>query len=77
MNKLTKTMVLAKKTAEAGVDFSPKSGAICPGCDTKTKIYKTMPWEENTRIRYHRCTNPRCIIAVLKNTVKSIEVDSI
>lgn len=68
-------ITLASKEAAAGVDFSSRTGATCPGCGKRTKIYKTMPWEDNTRIRYHRCENGKCVLAALGTTVKSIEVD--
>ncbi len=76
MSSLTiSKIVLAKQTAEGGVDFSPRSGALCPWCGKKTKIYKTGPWEEDTRIRYHRCQDARCTLAAAGITIKSIEVD--
>lgn len=65
----------ANQVAAAGVDYSARTGASCPWCGKRTKIYKTMPWEDNTRIRYHRCENSRCALNSLGVTVKSIEVD--
>lgn len=73
MTKIT----LAKQAAESGVDYSPKNGAPCPWCSSKAKIYKTAPWEDNIRIRYHRCIKPGCPLASLKVTIKSIQVDSV
>lgn len=67
----------ARDRAAAGVDFSPRTGAICPWCGKKSKIYKTMPWEDATRIRYHQCDNGRCVIASLRVSIKSIEVDMV
>ncbi len=70
-------IALATNTAESGVDYSPKFGALCPWCGKKTKIYKTTPWDENLRIRYHRCQNDRCALAATGVTVKSIEIDNV
>lgn len=61
--------------AEAGVDYSPRTGALCPACGKKTKIYKSMPWEGAMRIRYHYCLENGCILASMKKTVKSVEVE--
>lgn len=66
----------AKRTAENGVDYSPKYGALCPWCGNKTKITRTAPWDENVRVRYHRCHHPGCVIAKLQISVKSIQVDT-
>lgn len=75
MNIVATKIVLARRKAERGVDFSPRSGAECPHCGGQAKIYKTLPWDENTRIRYHRCRNDRCPLAAMAITIKSIEVD--
>lgn len=68
-------IVAAKREAENGVEYSPKLGALCPWCSQKTKITRTEAWDENIRIRYHKCHRPGCVIAKLKISVKSIEVD--
>lgn len=64
-----------KAAAESGVDYSPKHGALCPACGARMKPYKTMPWDGNVRIRYHRCTTPSCLLTTIAKTVKSVEVD--
>jgi hypothetical protein len=71
--------VIAEATSRAasGVDFSPRLGALCPWCGSKSKIYKTNPWDGGTRIRYHQCLRSGCILAALKTTIKSIEVDNV
>ncbi|BCL59953.1 hypothetical protein DGMP_06460 [Desulfomarina profundi] len=69
-------IALAKNRAANGVDYSPRLGGLCPWCGEKSRIYKTTPWEGNTRIRYHRCKNPGCVLAAMKITIKSIEVDT-
>lgn len=74
--RLTKAKIVkAKDDAAAGVDYSPRLGAICPWCGCRAKIYKTLPWEDRVRIRYHRCIDDRCVVAALGLTIKSIEVD--
>lgn len=78
MAKITQAMVVtAKEKAHQGVDYSPRLGASCPWCNKRTKIYKTMPWEDRIRIRYHRCQNTRCVVNQLGLAVKSIEVDTV
>jgi len=71
MNKISATI----GTATAGVDFSPRTGAVCPWCEKKARIYRTLTWEDKTRIRYHRCENDRCPLATMRVSIKSIEVD--
>lgn len=73
------TALLATKIAEAeaGVDFSRRHGARCPSCGQTAKITCTKRWEGDTRIRYHRCQNPACILASSKTAIKSVEVDEI
>lgn len=61
--------------AAAGVDYSPRYGARCPCCGRRAVIYKSMPWEEDVRVRYHRCTNPRCLLAAARATLKSVQMD--
>ena len=75
MNIIAQKIVIARREAEGGVDFSPRSGAACPHCGEPAKIYKTLPWDDETRIRYHRCRNRSCPIAAMQLTIKSIEVD--
>ncbi len=69
------SIILAVKKAENGVDYSSRYGAICPWCGRRTMIYKTMPWYNNTRIRYHRCTHLKCILMTMSKTIKSVEID--
>lgn len=68
-------VIKAVETASAGVDYSPQKGALCPWCGRRAKIYKTLPWESDIRIRYHRCQNNGCVLASMKQSIKSIEVD--
>ena len=72
-----KKMALARQIAANGVDFSPRTGAPCPWCSRKTKITKTMPWDENIRIRYHRCQSRKCVLAAMGISIKSIEIDQV
>lgn len=75
MNLTVRKIVIARREAAAGVDFSPRVGALCPWCHRKAKGYRTLPWEDATRIRYHRCENHDCPISTMNVTIKSIEVD--
>ena len=64
-----------KAAAEAGVDFRPRTGALCPACSRPAKIVSTKPWDGDLRIRYHRCQNPACVLACLKQSIKSVQED--
>ena len=68
-----KYLVKAISEAENGVDYSPKTGAVCPFCGTRTYVKDTRPWEGDCRIRYHRCGNPSCCLYLLTKTIKSVE----
>jgi hypothetical protein len=68
-------IIKARDLAAAGVDYSARFGAICPWCGKKTKIIRTMPWDDTLRIRYHRCQGKGCVLANLGTTIKSVEVD--
>lgn len=75
MNAILTKIFLAKREAAAGVDFSPRHGALCPWCGKKATIYRTLPWEDATRIRYHRCEHSECPLSALGVGIKSVEVD--
>jgi hypothetical protein len=68
-------IIIAKTKAGQGVDFSPQHGALCPCCSLRTKVYKTMPWEGDIRIRYHHCRNRSCLLQQINVSVKSLEQD--
>lgn len=70
-------IVQVQELAAAGVDYSPRHGALCPWCSTKAKIIRTMPWDGDLRVRYHRCQRPGCVLAKLGTTIKSVEVDPV
>ncbi|MCE1273869.1 MAG: hypothetical protein LWW75_05000 [Chlorobiales bacterium] len=77
MNKTAQLIVMAKAAAERGVDYSARDGAKCPFCGTKTKIYRSMPWEESFRVRYHRCEQGSCPLSALRVTIKSVQCDAL
>ncbi len=66
----------AKQLAENGVDYSAKHGALCPWCNKKTRIYRTMPWDGQVRVRYHKCERNGCVVHTLRVSIKSIQVDN-
>ena len=70
-------MVTVIRKAQAGVDYSPRTGATCPGCGRRATVYRTMPWDDAIRIRYHRCESETCLVARCRTTIKSIEVDHV
>jgi hypothetical protein len=60
--------------AAQSVDFSPRDGALCPVCGCRMPVATTRPWEDNFRIRYHRCSNvDECVAARLGLQIKSIQ----
>lgn len=75
MKAVIKRLIASQKIAAGGVDYSPRQGALCPWCKKKTKIVSTRPWEDNTRIRYHRCKNIMCPLSSGQVNIKSIEVE--
>ena len=67
------TIVTAIKAAEIGIDYDRKNGAFCPLCQERIKVTDTKPWVGNSRIRYHKCSNERCLLHQLERSIKSIE----
>ncbi len=76
MNAVVRKLVLSLERVTAGVDYTARRGAVCPWCGLKSRITVTRPWEDKTRIRYHRCENGECPISTLNINIKSIEVDA-
>lgn len=68
-------MASIMQRAETGVDYSPREGATCPLCGTpRLPVVCTKAWVGTTRIRYHRCGNPQCLLHSLGKQIKSVEV---
>ncbi len=72
---ITVWLLKMQEEAETGVVFSQRHGAMCPACNQRAKIYSTKPWEGPVRIRYHRCSNPQCVLCRAGKTIKSVEED--
>lgn len=69
-----KLVALAKKKLGTAIDYS--SRAVCPICGkANLKVITSRPWEDNSKIRYHRCENPDCILSGLGMSIKSVETD--
>ena len=68
-------LALLLQQADAGATYSPRIGVPCPSCGKRTAIVRTLPWDGHTRIRYHRCDHPGCLLCAAKKTIKSIETD--
>ncbi|MHC1701786.1 MAG: transcriptional regulator [Humidesulfovibrio sp.] len=72
-----KAIAAAIILAQAGVDYSPKTGATCPCCRAeKLSVVTTRPWDGAMRVRFHQCTTPSCLLAKLKQGIKSVELDT-
>ena len=76
-NAAVARIVLARRAAESGVDYSPRRGARCPWCGGRCRIYRTMRWDGPVRVRYHRCDRKGCVVAAMKLSIKSIEEDHV
>ena len=74
--KIAVVIIKAREKAEQSVDYTPRHGAVCPECSRKNiPVVTSRPWEGDTRIRYHRCTNIEgCILAIMKTSIKSVQV---
>ncbi len=59
--------------AKAGVDYTARDKAACPACGQPLSTTKTLPWDGCFRTRYHKCINPDCVLALLDQSVKSIQ----
>lgn len=71
-----KKILQAREIAQNGIDYSSRWGAVCPYCKTpKAKVITSKPWEENMKIRYHKCLNKECLLFKMEITIKSIEED--
>lgn len=66
----------AWRKAETGAIYTPRHGAPCPVCGQRMQVTRTFPWAGIIRLRYHACTNPDCLLAVLKKKVKSTEMEN-
>lgn len=64
-----------RNKAEKGVDYTASKGAICPVCVHKLKIIRSEPWQEGTKIRFHKCDNQDCLLSHLKLAIKSIQIE--
>lgn len=72
-----KAIAAAIAKAQAGVDYSPRTGATCPCCGAENlRVRNTLAWAGTMRVRFHLCTNPRCLLAQLKQGIKSVEKDT-
>jgi len=68
-------IVSAIATAQQGVDYSVKDGAVCPCCGAPhLRVVCTKAWDGDTRLRFHRCMNEGCVLAVLRTPIKSVQV---
>lgn len=74
MTAAAKRFVLVVEMARTGVIYERRRGAACPCCGAdRLRTYKTMPWEDGVRIRYHRCANPDCVLGAMGEGIKSLQ----
>lgn len=67
-------VAVAMAKAQEAVDFTPRKGAVCPMCGTaKLRVVCTKPWIGDARVRFHRCTNPGCVMNSLGLSIKSVQ----
>ena len=72
MDQLT-LVAIAKRKADDSVDYSPRYGARCPECGARMRVHTSKPWEENIKVRYHKCTNKSCLIYAMDTNIKSVQ----
>jgi len=74
MNAATKRFVLIVEMARTGVIYDSKTGAACPCCGApRLKAYKVMPLDGGLRVRYHKCSNPECLLCAIGEGIKSLQ----
>lgn len=74
MTAAARRFVLLVESARAGVIFDDLDGAVCPGCGTtRLKAYKVMPLDGGLRVRYHKCSNPECVLCAIGEGIKSLQ----
>lgn len=66
----------ARQRADQSVDYSPRYGAVCPECGTTNlKVITSRPWEDNIKVRFHKCRNPECLLCWMGTSIKSVQID--
>lgn len=48
-------------------------GATCPICGRRMRTESSGSKKRTPRVRYHKCTNPDCILGSMALLVKSVE----
>ncbi|MEG6505876.1 transcriptional regulator [Nitratidesulfovibrio sp. 1201_IL3209] len=67
-------VTVAMARAQDAVDYIPRTGATCPVCGAqRLRVVCTKPWIGNVRVRFHRCTNPACVMGKLGLSIKSVQ----
>lgn len=64
----------AIKKARDGVDYDVRDGAACPYCGHRTKVHRALRFDGDLRLRYHRCNNPECVLAVVEENIRSWQI---
>jgi hypothetical protein len=64
-------IAVAISKARNGIVYDTKDGAFCPACGERVKVLVTKPWLGSSRLRYHKCDNPKCVMCVLDETIRS------
>ena len=65
----------AKRKADESVDYTSKNGALCPECGLKMRVITSRAWEDEFKVRFHKCLNEKCILGALGISMKSVQVD--
>jgi hypothetical protein len=74
MKQAAKRFVLIVEMARTGVIYDSRDGAVCPGCGaTRLRAYKVMPLDGGMRVRYHKCSNPECVLCAIGEGIKSLQ----
>lgn len=74
-NPVFALFLVAKEQAKNGVEYSNRFGAVCPFCgQTHLRTYSTKKWDGRTRVRYHHCQNPKCLLNKFRQSIKSVQL---
>ena len=77
MNKTATAFVLKiREKVSEGLVYDRKTGATCPVCHERLRVYCSRPWNGNVKVRYHWCANIECILHQFEIRMKSVEEET-
>lgn len=67
-----KAVTAARHLAATGVPWDG-GAALCPLCGKRLHTISSGQRDARPRVRYHRCRNAACLMALLGLSIKSVE----